>query len=145
VFLNPRVYQAALRGTNATYVHEMTHLLMWRYSRHTLRQGLADSWALQVRPGAGVGPNVDGYDGSSPLPGDVVAYLGTTRPPLPWLVSDAPRRRAYYFASYRFVKWLIDKGGLSVCLKLYDVDNPAVELPKLYEASREALVRMVGM
>jgi hypothetical protein len=81
VFLNPRVYQAALRGTDATYVHEMAHLLTWRFQSHTLREGLADYLALQVHPGVGVGPNVDGYDWSSPIPTAVVAYLGTTRPP----------------------------------------------------------------
>jgi hypothetical protein len=145
VFLNPRVYQAALRGTNATYVHEMAHLLTWRFQSHTLREGLADYLALQVHPGAGVGPNVDGYDWSSPIPSDVVEYLGTTRPSPPWLVSDASRRRAYYFASYRFVKLLIDKGGMSVFLKLYEADNPEVECAKLYGASREALVRMLGL
>jgi hypothetical protein len=89
VFLNARVYGAALRGANATYVHEMAHLLTWRYHSHTLREGLVDYLALQVHPGAGVGPNVDGYDWSSPIPSDVVAYLGTTRPPPSWLVSDS--------------------------------------------------------
>jgi len=53
------------------------------------------------------------------------------RPPPPRLVSDAPRRRADCFASYRLVKWLIDRGGLSVFMKLYEADNPEVELPKL--------------
>jgi hypothetical protein len=58
----------------------MAHLLTWRFQSHTLREGLADYLALQVHPGAGVGPNVDGYDWSSPIPSDVVEYLGTTRP-----------------------------------------------------------------
>lgn len=145
VFLNPQVYQSALKGTNATYVHEMAHLLTWRYQSHTLREGLADYLALQVHPGAGVGPNVDGYAWSSPIPPDIVSHLGTTRPPPSWLVSDAPRRRAYYFASYRFVKFLIEQGGMSVIMQLYDADDPEVELPKLYGASRDALVRMAGM
>jgi hypothetical protein len=43
------------------------------------------------------------------------------------------------------VKLLIDKGGMSVFLKLYEADHPEVELPKLYGASREELVRMAGM
>lgn len=94
-FLNPRVYGAALRGTNATYVHEMTQFLTCRFHSHTLREGLADYLALQVHPGAGVGPNVDGYDRSSPIPTAIIEYLGTTRPPPPWLVSGVPRRRAY--------------------------------------------------
>jgi hypothetical protein len=145
VFLNPRVYQAALKGTDATYVHEMTHLFTWRFRCHTLREGLADYLALQVHPGAGVGPNPHGYDWSSPIPTDVVVYLGTTRPPPNWLVTDAARRRAYYYASYRFVKFLIEKEGMSVFMKLYESGNPQIEFAQLYGASREELVRMAGM
>jgi len=145
VFLNARVYRAGLRGTNATYVHEMSHLLTWRYQSHTLREGLADFLALQVHPGADVGPNVGGYDLSSKTPSDIVVYLGTTNLPPSWLISDAPRRRAYYSASYRFVKFLIEKRGMSTFLKLYDAENPEMELPKLYGANREEVVRMAGM
>src|SRR5262245_28879390 len=36
IFLNPRVYQGALSGKNATHVHELTHLFTWRYHSHTL-------------------------------------------------------------------------------------------------------------
>jgi hypothetical protein len=43
------------------------------------------------------------------------------------------------------VKLLIERGGMSLFLKLYEADNPEVELPKLYGASREELVRMAGM
>jgi hypothetical protein len=77
VFLNPWVYQAALRGTNATYAHEMAHLFTWRYRSHTLREGLADYLALQIHPGAGVGPNDSGYDAHGTIPADMVEYLGT--------------------------------------------------------------------
>lgn len=44
VFLNPVVAGLAVPGTNATYAHELAHLLTWRYHSHTLREGLADSW-----------------------------------------------------------------------------------------------------
>jgi hypothetical protein len=84
VLLNGRVYQAALRGVDATYVHEMAHLFAWRYRSHTLREGLADYLALQIHPGAGIGPNPDGYPTSGRIPAQVVEHLGTTRPAPGW-------------------------------------------------------------
>jgi hypothetical protein len=48
LFLNPKVAQLALTGANATYAHELAHLLTWRYYSHTLREGLADYLALQI-------------------------------------------------------------------------------------------------
>jgi hypothetical protein len=61
LFLNPRVARGALIGADATYAHEMAHPLTWRYHSHTLREGLADYLAVQVHPGAGIGPNPHGY------------------------------------------------------------------------------------
>ena len=37
LFLNARVARLALNGTNATYAHEMAHLLTWRFNGHTGR------------------------------------------------------------------------------------------------------------
>jgi hypothetical protein len=145
VFLSPRVYQAALRGTDATYAHEMAHLFTWRYHSHTLREGLADYLALKIHPGAGVGPNADGYGGLSRIPPEVIDHLGTTKPAPSWLTRDPYYRRVYYFASYRFVKYLIDKAGMDVFMKLYDSDSPETEFAKLYGAAREELIRLAGM
>src|SRR5256885_2121641 len=77
VILSARAYEGALTRTNATYVHEMAHLFTWRYHSHTLREGLADYLALQIHPGAGVGPNADGYDQRTAIPPEVAEYLGT--------------------------------------------------------------------
>ena len=61
VLLNPRAYRGAMAGTDATFVHEMTHLFAWRFRSHTLREGLADHIAMVLLPGAGVGPNREGH------------------------------------------------------------------------------------
>ncbi|NLI82119.1 MAG: hypothetical protein GX443_10600 [Deltaproteobacteria bacterium] len=145
VFLNPRVYAGAMHGTDATYIHEMTHLFTWRYRSHTLREGLADYAALQLRPGARVGPNTGVLTQSSTVPGEILECLGTTRPPLDWVVSDPVRRRLYYLASHRFVKFLVEKEGMGVFLKLYEAKNPEESFVRLYGASREELIRMAGM
>jgi hypothetical protein len=142
VFLNARAYQGALAGTNATYIHEMAHLFTWRFHSHTLREGLADYLALRILPGAGVGPNPDGYDAVSQIPPEIAEYLGTTRPPPSWVTGDALRRRAYYYASYRLVKYLIEHGGLDRFMQLYDSDHPERDIARLYGASREKLARM---
>jgi hypothetical protein len=145
VLLSVRAYEGAVTRTNATYVHEMAHLFAWRYHSHTLREGLADYLALEVHPGAGVGPNAEGYDTSKAIPLDVIEYLGTTKPPPAFLMSDLSQRRAYYFASYRFVKFLITTGGMETFLQLYDSPNTEEARPRLYGASRDEMVRRARM
>jgi hypothetical protein len=140
VFLNPRVAEAALRGVNATYAHELAHLLTWRFASHTLREGLADYLALQIRPGAGVGPNPQGYGSALSVTAEIEEYLGTTKPPPATVMSDAAFRRAYYFASYRFVRYLIERAEIAVFLKLYDANDPENKFQSLYGASRKELI-----
>ena len=139
LFLNSRVARLALRGTNATYAHELAHLLTWRFHSHTLREGLADCLALQVLPGAGVGPNIEGYASPPDVPPEVEAYLGTTRAPPDALMNDGQFRRSYYFASYRFVRFLIEQAGMATFLKLYEARDPESEFSRLYRASRKEL------
>jgi hypothetical protein len=140
VFLNRRAYEGAMRGENATYAHEMAHLFTWRYSSHSLREGLADYLALQIHPGAAVGPNAAGFE-SGAVPAEVTPYLGTRLPPPPQVASDQEFRRGYYAASHRFVKFLVARGGMETFLKLYDSVDPEAEYAGLYGASRQELVR----
>lgn len=142
VFLTSPAYLGALAGKNATYIHEMAHLFSWRFHSHTLREGLADYLALAIMPGAGVGPNPDGYGSASQIPAEIAEYLGTTRPPPSWVTTDAQRRRAYYYASYRLVKYLIEHGGMDRFMQLYDSDHPERDVARLYGASREKLARI---
>jgi len=140
LFLNPRVAEAALRGANATYAHELAHLLAWRFYSHTLREGLADYLALQVHPGAAVGPNIGGLASPPSVTPEIEEYLGTTKAPPVAVRSDIAFRRAYYFASYRFVRYLIERAGIAVFLTLYDAKDPESEFQRLYHASRRELV-----
>jgi len=145
VFLNRRAYEGAMRGGNATYAHEMAHLFTWRYSSHTLREGIADYLALEIHPGAAVGPHRGAADLGTAVPDEISAYLGTTRPPPPEVISDERFRRLYYLASYRFVKFLVARGGIATFLKLYDSSEPEAEFARLYGADRLELVRMASM
>jgi len=145
IFLNPRVYQGALSGKNATHVHELTHLFTWRYHSHTLREGIADYIALTIFPGAAVGPNPGGDSRRTNIPLEVVELLGTTKPPPEWVSTDPSRRSAYYFASYRLVKYLIEKKGLETFWKLYTSENPETDIKRLYGSEKvEAVQAALG-
>jgi hypothetical protein len=144
VFLNPIVARLALLGRNATYAHELAHLLTWRFHSHTLREGLADYLALQLHPGAGVGPNVDGHSPPPHVPREVERYLGTTLSPPPELSTDRSFRRAYYYASYRFVVKLIEAKGLATFMELYDSRDTEAAFERLYGKPRRELVAEYG-
>jgi hypothetical protein len=137
IFLGPRVYLGAMRGTDATYVHELTHLFTWRYYSHTLREGLADHVALVVLPGAAVGPNPGRDEWPPAIPPEILEYLGTRRPPPGWATTDPVRRRAYYFASRRFVSYLVDMRGMETFMKLYASETPETAIKNLYGITRE--------
>jgi hypothetical protein len=139
LFLNPRVAAMAVRGVNATYAHELAHLLTWRYHSHSLREGLADWLALQVLPGAAVGPN---GAGDSPEIADAVAtVLGGSAAPPAELSSDAAFRAGYYYGSRRLVEHLIAQGGIERFLELYAAADTEAALQRLYGKDRAALVR----
>jgi len=61
--------------------------------------------------------------------------------------ARAQRREglADYFASYRFVRALIEQAGMTTFLRLYDSDSTENELVTLYGATREELVRRAGI
>jgi len=144
IFLNRRAYEGAMRGTNATYAHEMAHLFTWRYASHTLREGFADYLALEIHPGAAVGPHA-GQKETVPIDPVIADYLGATRAPPPEVTAGAQFRRMYYVASYRFVKFLIARAGMETFLKLYDSSDPEAEYARLYGASRAELVRLASL
>lgn len=139
LFLNPRVAAMAVRGVNATFAHELAHLLTWRYHSHSLREGLADWLALQVLPGAAVGPN---GAGDTPDVADAVAtVLGSNAPPPAELSGDADFRAGYYYGSRRLVEHLIAQGGIERFLELYSAADTEAALQRLYGEDRAALVR----
>lgn len=141
LFLNPMVARLALSGRNATYAHELAHLLTWRFASHTLREGLADWLALQLHPGAGVGPNAEPGAPLPPVPQAVLSHLGTVRAPPAELLTDTVLRRGYYHASQRFVTHLITSRGMPVFLQLYASRAPEAEYETLYGKTLETLVR----
>jgi len=143
IFLNSRVYRGALSGNNATYIHELTHLFTWKYRSHTLREGIADYVALTILPGAAVGPNEGEAWSPSSIPSEVLEFLGTVKPIPVWVTTDPLRRSAYYFASYRFAKYLVERENFATFMKLYASDDPESDIKTLYGISREEAVKAV--
>jgi hypothetical protein len=139
VFLAPFAAEGALDGSNATYAHELAHLLTWRYSSHSLREGLADYLALQLHPGAAVGPVPANATGRI-APNSFADVLGTTLPAPPAITQDRATRTGYYLASRRFVQYLIAERGMQVFLQLYDAADPEPAYQRLYGADRTVLV-----
>jgi hypothetical protein len=140
LFLNPVVARMALSGRNATYAHELAHLLTWRFYSHTLREGLADYLALQLHPDAGVGPNRESYSTFPSLAEGVSAVLGTTAAPPAAILQDQAFRESYYASSYRLVRYLIDAGGMAKFLDLYAASDVEAAFKQLYGQDRKALV-----
>lgn len=145
VFLSPRVVRDAMHDRDATYAHELAHLLTWRYHSHTLREGLADHLALQVLPGAAIGPVRSGDTAPGRVDDEIKRLLGSRLPPPDWLITDAQRRRDYYWASRCFVQTLIDRRGMATFLQLYDSARPEQDLQALYGADQTTLVRLAGL
>ena len=123
-FFNSYAARMAPSGKDATYAHELAHLLTWRYRSHTLREGLADYLALQLHPAASVGPNRKGHEVDAAQVPALEGLLGTSAEPPAALMSDQGFRRSYYAASYRFVRVLIRRGGLALFLDLYRAQDP---------------------
>jgi len=145
VFLNPRVYAGAMAGTDATFIHEMAHLLAWKFYSHTLREGIANYLAQRIRPGAGSGANPAGYDWSMKVPKAMASYLGTTKEAPRMMTAEPESRGVYYYACYRFVKYLVDTAGMEVFMKLYESRKPEDEFSGLYGATRKELIAAAGM
>jgi hypothetical protein len=139
LFLNSYAARMAPSGKDATYAHELAHLLTWRYRSHTLREGLADYLALQLHPAASVGPNRKGHEVDAAQVPALEGLLGTSAEPPAALMSDQGFRRSYYAASYRFVRVLIRRGGLALFLDLYRAQDPDGAYERMYGATRKAI------
>lgn len=141
LYLNPRVAAEAVAGRDATYVHEIAHLLTGRFASHTLREGLADHLALQLLPGRAVGPNDAARALDPALLDELRPLLGSSLPPPAAILQDPRRRAAYYAASQGFVSHLVEQGGLALFLQLYASRAPEAAYAFVYGKTREDLLR----
>jgi hypothetical protein len=143
IFLNPRAYHGARSGSNATLAHELTHLFTWRYSSHSLREGLADFVARAVMPGASVGPN-----GPNVEPARVawaLTYLGSDQPAPSEVTTDLEFRRLYYLSSYLLVKALVERTSMRAFLEFYEGAYSDAAFESTFGIGRRRLICELGL
>lgn len=146
-FDRPYLYldAARVRAGEAPYLHEATHLLVWKFGSHSLREGIA-SWAESevLARGVGVGSGLFGSGSpaaidqrakdllDAPAREEVLPVIGRAGLADRRLTSpERPRiRSAYYTMSQSFAQYLVRTFGIPTALRLYE----EVTTDEAYEA-----------
>ena len=134
LYLNPQ----RVRGRAAPYLHELTHIVLWRFGSHSLREGFA-SYVEGRLAQEGVGYN-SGVFGPGPraevdraAAGLLSGAVGATV--LPWIGRsggtdpsitgpEAPEMRAaFYLLARSFVHHLLDEIDLATFIRLYRAED----------------------
>jgi hypothetical protein len=143
IFLNIRAYQGFQSKSNATLIHEMTHLFTWKYNSHSLREGLADYVARSIMSNTAVGPNE-----VNAIPKKVdwaLKYLASDHPAPMQLLTNAEFRKDYYLLSYVVVKALIERTSMSEFLKFYDSPYSDALFQASFGIKRTDLICYLGL
>lgn len=118
----------------APYLHELTHLVAWRYASHSLREGLASYVELESAAlGFGLSSGLFGMADAAaadtraremmatPAAIVVAPHVGRGGMPPREVTGGDPRSRgAYYVLSQSFVRFLVGRLGLPRVLRLYE-------------------------
>lgn len=134
LYLNPQ----RVRRRAAPYLHELTHIVLWRFGSHSLREGFA-SYVEGRLAEEGVGYN-SGVFGPGPraevdsAAADVLSD-GVGAAVLPWIgrpagtdpsitSAEAPESRAaFYLLTRSFVHHLLDEIDIPMFIRLYRADD----------------------
>jgi hypothetical protein len=134
LYLNPQ----RVRRRAAPYLHELTHIVLWRFGSHSLREGFA-SYVEGRLADEGVGYN-SGVFGPGPraevdsAAADVLSD-GVGAAVLPWIgrpggtdasitSAQAPETRsAFYLLTRSFVHHLLDEIDIPTFIRLYRADD----------------------
>lgn len=130
LYLNPQ----RARRRAAPYLHELTHIVLWRFGSHSLREGFASYVEARLAE-TGVGYN-SGVFGPGPRAeideAAAIALSGSLGPILlPWIgksgrtdpsitrAENPGTRSAFYLLTRSFVHHLLDKIDLPTFIRLY--------------------------
>lgn len=134
LYLNPN----RIRNREAPYLHELTHIVLWRFGSHSLREGFA-SYVEGHLAGSGVGYN-SGIFGPGPraeVDKAAAALLGSSEAAalLPWIgrsgaidasltsADQGNMRAAFYLLTRSFVQHLLDEMDVASFIRLYRAED----------------------
>ena len=134
LFLNPQ----RVRGRAAPYLHELTHIVLWRFGSHSLREGFA-SYVEGRLASEGVGYN-SGVFGPGPraeVDAAAASAMGgeAGKAVLPWIgrsgatdpaitaAASPETRAAFYLLARSFVHHLLDTVDLPTFIRLYRAED----------------------
>lgn len=148
LYLSPQ----RVRRNAAPYLHELTHIILWRFGSHSLREGFA-SYVEGRLAEEGVGYN-SGVFGPGPraevdqAAADLLA-TGTGAAMLPWIGRSggtdasitspqaAETRAAFYLLARSFVQHLLDRIDLPAFIRLYRAQDTEAAYRELTGGSLE--------
>lgn len=148
LYLNPqRVGRRA-----APYLHELTHIVLWRFGSHSLREGFASYVEGRLaEEGVGYNSRVFGPGPRAEVDSAAAAALagGVGAAVLPWIgrsgatdpsitSAEAPdTRAAFYLLTRSFVQHLLDEIDIPAFIRLYRADDTEAAYRELTGRSLE--------
>ena len=163
LYLSPQ----RVKNRAAPYLHEMTHIVLWNFGSHSLREGFA-SYVEGRLAGEGVGYNSGVFGPASRAEVDAAAAaalataVGSTV--VPWIgrsgatdpaitsAGSEDSRAAFYLLARSFVQHLLDSIDLATFIRLYRAEDTEAAYQELTSRSldewraswQRALARSAG-
>lgn len=134
LYLNPQRVQRRA----APYLHELTHIVLWRFGSHSLREGFASYVEGRLaQEGVGYNSGVFGPGPRAEVDSAAAALVrgGVGAAVLPWVgrpggtdpsitSAEAPETRAaFYLLTRSFVHHLLDEIDIPTFIRLYRADD----------------------
>jgi hypothetical protein len=134
LYLNPQ----RVRRRAAPYLHELTHIVLWRFGSHSLREGFASYVEGRLaEEGVGYNSGVFGPGPRAEVDSAAAGALsdGVGAAVLPWIgrpggtdpsitSAEAPESRsAFYLLTRSFVHHLLDEIDIPTFIRLYRADD----------------------
>lgn len=156
----PYLYLSAerVRAGAAPYLHELTHLVAWRFGSHSLREGVA-SWVETAIAERGEHRGAALFGVTTTRRADELALQMLASPAggrvLPWVgrggfadraITEATpanraSRAAYYVLSQSFAQHLVREAGVAAVARLYGAPDTEAAYVAVTGRDREAWIR----
>lgn len=141
-----------VRDGSAPYLHELAHILAWRFGSHSLREGFATYLALEVSA-AGVGRSGGLFGVTDRAAADSLgrALLDTPggRAALPWIgrggyadesvtsPENPEARAAYYVLGQSYARFLVERLGMPAFRRVLEAEDTDAALAATGRSAEE--------